>query len=149
MRKDGSERWATFAPRQLHFLDGRYLPVSKTAIFFCAATKPCGKNCTKIHWLHYENWPKSKWKKILGRVQWFFEKNGVPYKNLIFGQKSGFPKHTLSTMFRPSAWKVVKTKKYRVSLKKRSFTRLASKPLHKALLVLKMVHNDEDQSKTL
>ena len=39
--------------------------------------------------------------------------------------------------------------KYRVSLKKRSFTRLASKPLHKALLVLKMVHNDEDQSKTL
>ena len=39
--------------------------------------------------------------------------------------------------------------KYRVSLKKRSFTRLASKPLHKALLVFKMVHNDEDQSKTL
>ena len=38
---------------------------------------------------------------------------------------------------------------YRVSLKKRSFTRLAPKPLHKALLVLKMVHNDEDQSKTL
>ena len=41
MRKDGSERWATFAPRQLHFLDGRYLPLSKAAIFFCAAaTKP-------------------------------------------------------------------------------------------------------------
>ena len=40
-------------------------------------------------------------------------------------------------------------KNYRVSLKKRSFTRLAPKPLHKALLVLKMVHNDEDQSKTL
>ena len=38
---------------------------------------------------------------------------------------------------------------YRVSLKKRSLTRLAPKPLHKALLVLKMVHNDEDQSKTL
>ena len=47
-------------------------------------------------------------------------------------------------------WKVCnyRHKKYRVSLKKRSLTRLAPKPLHKALLVLKMVHNDEDQSKT-